>query len=432
MTSRTRRFWPYLAWILLLFGVVGPVVLSVPAYADDPPPVDAQTVRDLLARVAALEARVHSLEAEKAAALAPKDEAQPPAQVPAPDTTQASLPAPAQDQGMASQPGSEFPRLRIRGFSDIRYAASNQKGSTNSFVLGQFDLFITSKLSDNLSVLSESVIEGDDETNEFGIELERLLLNYDYSEYFNVGFGRYHSAIGYYNTAYHHSTWMQTTVDRPFLFAFEDDGGILPIHNVGITATGRVPSGALGLHYVAEIGNGRATRTELGQGPVQNVTDENNGKSFNLALYARPDSVPGLQVGFSGYHDNLTPLNGPNVDERIIAGHAIYQKSSFEFMNEAMLIRHEPGNGLRADNSVGFYSQISHKWGAYRPYFRYEYLNVPDRDLIYPDVHRLNGPLFGLRYDWSEFSAFKVEYQRTMRRNDPSFNTLTLQTSFAF
>src|SRR5262249_45418696 len=155
-------------------------------------------------------------------------------------------------------------------------------------------------------------------TNEFGIELERLLLNYHHSDFFNVGFGRYHTAIGFYNTAYHHSSWMQTTVDRPFLFEFEDGGGVLPIHNVGITINGRIPSGPLGLHYTAEVGNGRAARTQLGQDPVQNVSDENNGKSFNLALLARPEAIRGFEIGASGYHDNLTLLGGPNVDEVIL------------------------------------------------------------------------------------------------------------------
>jgi len=120
------------------------------------------------------------------------------------------------------------------------------------------NLLITSKISDRLSMLTEAVVEADSATNQFGIELERMLLNYDDSDYFKVGFGRYHTAIGYYNTAHHHSSWMQTAVDRPFLFSFEDRGGILPIHNVGITTTGRIPSGPLGLHYVAEVGNGRA------------------------------------------------------------------------------------------------------------------------------------------------------------------------------
>jgi hypothetical protein len=44
---------------------------------------------------------------------------------------------------------------------------------------------------------------------------------------------------------------MQTAVGRPFIFAFEDEGGILPIYNVGLSAAGRVPSGGLNLQYVA-------------------------------------------------------------------------------------------------------------------------------------------------------------------------------------
>lgn len=408
---------------------------------DAAPSVDAQTVRDLLARVAQLEARVHSLEAEKAAsAVAPPAVSASPT-MPAATATNPSpsngepLP-PAETPQTASNStmpmGIDSPHLQIRGFADVRYAASNLKGTTDSFALGQFNLFITSKLSDHFSVLSEAVTEADSETNTFGIELERMLLNYHYSDYFNVGFGRYHTSIGFYNTAYHHSTWMQTTVDRPFLFDFEDDGGVLPIHNVGVTINGAIPSGSLGLHYVAEIGNGRATRTELGQNPVQNVVDENNGKAVNFALFARPEAVHGLEIGASGYHDNLTPLALPNVDEQIFSAYAIYQTASFEFMNEGVLIRHTPSNGAPTVNAPGFYSQISHKWGQFRPYFRYEYVNIPDRDLIFPDVHRMSGPLFGFRYDWGEYTAFKLEYQRTMRRIEPDYNTLTLQTSFAF
>jgi len=225
---------------------------------------------------------------------------------------------------------------------------------------------------------------------------------------------------------------MQTAVDRPFLFTFEDRGAILPIHNVGITTTGRIPSGPLGLHYVAEVGNGRATRTDLGQSFVQNVSNEHNGKSLNFAIYAHPNATRGLQVGFSGYHDHVTPLATPNVDQRILSGYAVYQTSSFELMNEVVLIRHSLDIPLPITNATGFYSQISRRWSSYRPYFRYEYVNVPDRDLMYPDIHRLNGPVVGLRHDRGEFTALKIQYGRTMRRALPSFNTLTLQSAFTF
>ena len=83
------------------------------------------------------------------------------------------------------------------------------------------------------------------------------MLTYKPSRYFQISFGRFHSMIGYYDLAYHHATWLQTTVDRPFLLAFEDHGGILPVHNVGVSMQGKVPSGSLNLNWGFETGNGR-------------------------------------------------------------------------------------------------------------------------------------------------------------------------------
>src|SRR5205807_2958732 len=126
--------------------------------------------------------------------------------------------------------------------------------------------------------------------NAVGVDVERMLLEYSHSDYFNLAVGRYHTAIGYYNTAYHHSTWFQTTTGRPFLFEFEDKGGPLPIHNVGVSLSGRIPSGTVGLHYVVEVGNGRASRSylpPLGQTAtaVQNYVDENTHKAINVAIF---------------------------------------------------------------------------------------------------------------------------------------------------
>ena len=208
-----------------------------------------------------------------------------------------------------------------------------------------------------------------------GVDLERLLLQYSANDRFHISAGRYHTAVGFYNTAYHHSTWLQTTVDRPFMFAFEDEGGVLPIHNVGLTSYGSLPSGGLGLNYIAEIGNGRTSRSPLDEA-VQNVQDENNRKAFNLGLYARPSGARGLQAGFSVYRDILRPEGIGRIGQTIWAGHVIYQKPKFEFMNEALVLRHSVEGG-RLYQTPAFYSQISRAFGRLRPYFRYEYLNAP-------------------------------------------------------
>jgi len=331
--------------------------------------------------------------------------------------------------------------LRIRGFGDISLHGGTQKGDTTSFSLGQLDLFVTSDVSDKFKFLSEIVFEAGPDNiygqtttglNSFSVDVERYLLQYSHNDYFNISAGRGHTAIGYYNTAYHHSSWLQTTTGRPLLFEFEDRGGILPIHMVGASVSGQVPSGSLGLHYVAEIGNGRASRAPLVEEPVQNEIDDENHKAFNVALFARPEAIPGLQAGLSFYRDILAPLNQPRVGESILAGHIILERPKYEWLNEALLDRHTIQGTSLAYNTPGFYSQISKQFGAYRPYFRYQYINAPNNEPIFPDVQLRAGPSAGLRFDASESVALKFQYDYTFLRNQPGVNDLELQLGFTF
>jgi len=387
------------------------------------------------AQIADLEARLRELEARQArddgaqaarAAPAAAPLAGPPA---APvEVAAASTARAPQHDGDHEQASGGTPRIEIQGFADVNFRASNQKGTANSFSLGQLDLFLTSRLSEKFSVLGELIVEAGPD-NRFSFEIHRLLLRYAPNDYLNLSAGRYHTAIGFYNTAYHHGSWFQTAVNRPFIFAFESKGGILPLHNVGVSATGRVPSGSLGLRYIAEVGNGRASRSRQDQA-VQTALDENNGKSFNLGLFARPKSLPGFQTGFSVYRDSLTPAGAPKVGQTIMAGHAVYQNRRYEVLNEAVVVRHERGG--RVFYTPGLYTQFSRRFGDLRPYARYQYVNVPADDPIYPDVGRRNGPSLGVRYDVSDYAAFKAQYDRTQRRSQSPIDELLLQLAFTF
>lgn len=339
--------------------------------------------------------------------------------------------------------------LRIRGFGDVSlvggsrqaYPPTNQLAQTTSFALGQLDLFTTSDISDKFKFISEIVFEGGPDNiygvytgtvNAFTVDVERYLIQYSYNDYFNISVGRWHTGIGYYNTAYHHSTWLQTTTGRPLLFQFEDRGGILPIHTVGVTATGLIPSGPLGLHYIAEAGNGRESRTPLTAEPVQNEVDDSNHKAFNFGVFARPERLRGLQTGFSVYHDILTPQNSNRIEETIMAMHAVVVRSNYEWLNEAMVIRHSIIGESKVYNTPGFYSQISRQFGSFRPYLRYQYINAARTEPVFPDVGLNEGPSAGIRFDASEFVALKFQYDYTVQRNQPNYSTLTLQIGFTF
>ncbi|HTT19621.1 MAG TPA: hypothetical protein VMG82_11770 [Candidatus Sulfotelmatobacter sp.] len=444
--AHKRRLWLVLGSVLIAQSVVR-------AQAGQTVTVDQATMQALLKRIDQLEARVEQLEAaqHQPVPVAAKMEAPQPvssvaaAHGPSPQATQEHEAEPSERSESERMDVSKT-LLRIRGFGDVNLHGDNYhpaagEGDKSAFSLGQLNLFVTSDISDKFKFLGEIVFEAGPDNiygvtrgpeNEFGVDVERYLLTYSHNEYFNLSAGRYHTAIGYYNTAYHHSTWLQTTTGRPLLFEFEDRGGILPIHNVGLEAYGSIPSGSLGLHYVAEVGNGRESRAPLTDEPVQNVVDDSNGKAVNFELVARPPQIPGLQVGFSAYRDKLFPNTLPvTVGETILAAHAVYSTPTFEWLNEALVVRHTPDGGHTYD-TPGWYSQISKRFGSYRPYFRYQYINASPNEPIFPDIALRAGPSAGVRYDASESVALKLQYDYTSLRNQPAVQGLQAQVGFTF
>jgi hypothetical protein len=453
--------------------------------AQSPSTLDQHTLQTLLHRIDQLEARVRQLEAAQhqpvATNAALEVARQQPASSPsAPAATSAQPSGPAtsvsgsaqttasaqnttpQEHEAEPSEHAESERmdlsktlLRIRGFGDVTLHGDNYRpplslglppstGFTpdhTAFTLGQLNLFVTSDISDKFKFLSEIVFEAGPDNiygsqrgtaNSFGVDVERYLLTYSANDYFSLSAGRYHTAIGYYNTAYHHSTWLQTTTGRPLLFAFEDQGGILPIHNVGVEAYGRIPSGSLGLHYVAEVGNGRESRNPIGEEPVQNIITDKNHKAFNVAVFARPTNIPGLQTGFSYYHDLLVPITQPvPVSESIFAAHAVYTTANFEWLNEALMVRHTIQGGHTFDTPA-FYSQISQRFGSFRPYLRYQYINGSTNEPIFPDIQLRAGPQTGVRYDASESVALKLQYDFTALRNQRATQGVEAQVGFTF
>src|SRR5215469_9479776 len=409
----------------LMLGILLNVRMVTAQQVDRAGTVDAQTVKALLQRIDQLEESQKQLQ-ERVAQLEKgqhgpaEDAATPPPASSAIEKAQRSLvqDPPAQpsvhfggapDGPGAAQGGEASPErieanrtlLNIRGFGDYSFHGDNQKGMATSFSLGQIDLFISSDISERFRLITDLVFEKG-EGNDYEEDLERVLLQYRYNDYFNLEFGRNHTAIGYYNLAFGHSSWWQTPLGRPYLFLFEDEGGILPAHNVGETASGDIPSGKLGLHYIAEVGNGRApTPSE----PVQNFLDLNNHKAIDFNIFVRPETTPGLQVGFSAYRDILSPANSGRVGETILDTYAVLTRWKLEWLNEGLLIRHAPKGLYHVFNTPGFYTQISEGFGSFRPYFRYQYVNAPNNEPIFFPVYNVSvglqhGPSLGVRYDF--------------------------------
>jgi hypothetical protein len=116
-----------------------------------------------------------------------------------------------------------------------------------------------------------------------------------------------------------------------------------------------------------------------------------------------------------------------------MAAHVVYESPNYEWLNEAVFIRHKPEvAGGVATYTPGFYTQFARRFGKAQPYFRYQYMNAPARDLILNGIGRRNGPSFGLRYDLTTYAAFKSQYDRTERRGLSALDELILQLAFTF
>jgi hypothetical protein len=368
--------------------------------------------------------------------------------VPEPDPATAAIPPQSAEQ-TASPPvpvpifdWHNLHGIQWRGFGEVNYKVLDQRrpelgdegfvpGSAGNFYTGDLDLFLSAKLNDKASVLSEIALgEFDDQT--FTVDLERFLLKYEFNDHLKMSFGRYQSGISYYNTAFRSAKWLLTTVDRPLTLQFADQGGLLPTQAVGVSINGTLPSGELGLNYFFEYGSSNTVRPDInGSGKID---DETNGNHVNVGFFVRPEVLPGLQIGGSFYHDKISDSLMPSpirIGQTIVNAHVVYVAHGVEFLNEGFLIRHSFEPSGTVFHMPAFYSQISRRFAHIRPFFRYQYINANPHG-IFEDVDLRYGPSFGARYDFTDNIAFKAQLDHTVRKDQPDLNGLQMQVVFTF
>src|SRR5207245_8234716 len=174
-----------------------------PAWAQSPPPPDqTEQIRILLERVQQLEKRVTELETKPAAGAGVTVQAANVAAVAKPEMAEAPPPPPApglghqhemaEPQAAPGQMEVHYPSLQIRGFGDVDFSATDQKGSTSGFNLGQLDLHLASALSRKVTYFAEITFNAQP-ASVYTFDVERSIIRYDYNDFFKLSFGRYHT-----------------------------------------------------------------------------------------------------------------------------------------------------------------------------------------------------------------------------------------------
>jgi hypothetical protein len=422
--------------LLLLFSLTTSAVL-----AQAPPPAapSEPSVQTLLDRIQQLETRISQLEDRERKQEAAQERAPAvPSAVEAPTEAVVPTATPAPAAGHAEDHASmgeirdterRFPSLQIRGFGDVDFSSTDQKGSISGFNLGQFVLHLASPLSEKVSYFGEVSFTA--QPTGYDLSVERTIIRYDYNDYFKLSFGKYHSPIGYWNAAFHHGAWLQTTIARPEMVKF--GGTFIPTHFVGIEAEGNIPSGGLGLGYNVGLGNGRSSLLSKSG----DSGDANDNRSWVANVYARPARFYGLQVGASVYRDKLTPQPGQNFGEWITAADIVWTKEKPELLAEYANVHHRDELTTNTWDSQAFYVQLAYRlpWqqSKWKPYYRFEYIHKPEDDPTLTGVLDLSGSTLGVRYDITNYAAFKGEYRNSRHGvNEPRVNGAFFQTAFTF
>jgi len=321
------------------------------------------------------------------------------------------------------------PDVRFLGFYDFNYFATDAKkdGATSGFQQGQFVAHAISSLSERTSFFGEvSLSPGPS----FKIAVERAILKFEFNDYAKLSFGRYHTPINWWNDAFHHGLWLQTSIRRPEMTQF--GGKFIPVHFVGALAQGGVNTGPVTLNYEAGLGNGRGDPIS-GGGDAGDVT---NNRAMLLHVYARPHQLYQLSVGGSVYRDRITLPAMPEYGEWIAAAHVAYTKETPEILAEIAWVNHKEVGGTMSTGSLAYYAQAAYRLpgckGILKPYARFEEMNIDDEDMPFSAVPDLRRYTAGVRADVSTFVALKVEYRRDRTGRGEYVNGFHSQLSLVF
>jgi hypothetical protein len=324
------------------------------------------------------------------------------------------------------------PTPQIKFFSDVRFTFARDfqtKEGHSQFSLNEVDTLITSELTDKVQVLSEVIYHFLADTNETALDIERLQIRYTASKYLSIRAGRIYIPVSYWNYNFHHVIWFQTAANRPDMHRFEDDGGLLPTHGVGIDAVGRLETKAADFDYTFLVSNGR--HSDPGQ--TQIIVDENDSKAVSFYLMASPNFAPGLGLGGSVYVDKLPNHTGESeIRERILSGYLTYLHDDVELLVEYNGIRHkEPSTG-HVFNTKGYYAQLAYHLGRWRPYYRYDRQDPDPHDPYFGEREDVKRHSVGIRWDVLNWNAIFGEYSHRDAGDGQGAHEFTLRTAFTF
>jgi hypothetical protein len=336
--------------------------------------------------------------------------------------------------------------MDLKFYGDTSFGVRNHSNVSNSFSAAALELFPTANV-DRASFLAELMAEAG-EDNVLVMDLERVQIAYLFADWLRVRAGRMHTAFGFYNDGYHHAKFFQLTTGRPQLVSFEDEGGLLAAHLVGVGVDGQFALGeALDLHYDVEAGNGRGNIVD----EVTIAQAKKSNKMFNFRLRLLPSFLEGLIVGANFTVDEIPPALPPEMPgapppagipnrmrELVWGAHVAYREHHVHVIAEGATILHKEEVTNANYRHYGGFLELGYAFGDFLPYARYEHIKLAS----VPDPFFVTGPLgnvgtfrdgrVGLKWVPTENIALKLEGRATKIDESDVVLATELQCAFGF
>lgn len=319
----------------------------------------------------------------------------------------------------------------------IRHVSNDgTKATNNGFSIPNLDLFLRGTAG-NWSFLSE-VLFDIDAGNEIVVDLDRMQLSYEFGDWLKVTAGRFHTSLGYYNTAYPQGGAVYLLpIKRPEVVDQHDNTSIVPTSTVGFNLHGRLPVLQQRLSYDVDVSNGRGIASD----DLANGGDANNSKMLNLRLRYE---IEGLIVGANALVDWIPPRLGevdPTLDqpdtlrEQIFGAHIAYVEHPFHIIGEGYLIQHI--GPAQTQRTIAGLAELGYTIGKTTPYARYSFARFPtEMDVFWaPTFQQVRGNYDavsgGIKIMPNENFAIKIELEWNRSQVDTEYHAAT-QVAFGF
>jgi len=254
-----------------------------------------------------------------------------------------------------------------------------------------------------------------------------------------VWLGRFHNPLGYWNSQYHHGSYLETSISRPAIVAFEDEIGILPAHLTGFLIEGVIEHDQQGLGYALAAAVGPEFKDEL---EALDILDPGSGaKDISLTLNLHYEPVLYAPTLY-GMHINYTEIPADNIGfneiHQINAGLYANWESHPWRLTGSLFYVHNSLQQISSSVEDEFFSgyvqaeyNLHDQWTIFS---RIEWTIGDKNDLyleLFPGYIR-DRILVGFRLDIVEHHALKLEISSNRNTQDNDFGQFTLQWDVMF